>query len=158
MRVIEDIAWKIRELLKDRKILEVACGNADFSMEAVKYARLVLATDTSLDSYRYCNRCYLPVNLALKVVESPCTGLEDAAFDVSVCYNKLSTISADKETVIKEMARVTKTDGYLVFAATLKAEKIAVNELVSSAVFNETLKVYKEIFNSRFSMLIMQKK
>lgn len=162
MRVVEDIALRIKELLLNKDVLEVSCGNAGFSLEAVKYARLVLATDISLESYMRRNNRTLPVNLALKMIESPCNDLTDNRFDVSVCYNKLTKMPMDVKALLKEMIRVTRSDGYLVFTATQKAQINALNELKTSITSDKTLKkglnIYYDIHISKYTMLILQKK
>ncbi|HHW47905.1 MAG TPA: hypothetical protein GXX14_04705 [Clostridiaceae bacterium] len=49
MKIIEKIVQDLSTYLSGKRIIEIACGDSNFSLTASKFAKEILATDISLE-------------------------------------------------------------------------------------------------------------
>lgn len=118
MRIIETIIQDLKAYLYGKKVLEIACGDSDFSLTTSKYAKKILATDISLERVKRRELKMIPPNIEFKEMNATNLEINDNSFDVSVCYNALGHLKSILRPVLTEMLRVTTKDGYLIFIAT----------------------------------------
>ena len=137
MKITEKIIDKIADIIRDKKVLEIACGEGSFSLKAAKLASEVLATDISLS--RFNSILDLPISLKIKEMDASKLKISDENFDVVASYNAFGHLEGIEEKVINEMYRVTKKKGNLIFIATWKMDKKKLSKI-------------QEIINKRYSM------
>ena len=76
---------------------------------------------------------------------------------MSACYNALGHLESILRPVFKEMFRVTKQDGYLMFIATWKMDMAALNKIKNVVSEYSNLALLTEINNSKYSTLVIKK-
>lgn len=158
MRVLETILQSLCSYLYDKKVLEIACGESDFSLTASKYAREVLATDISLERFKRRSLKAVPKNIDFKEMDATNLNIDDDSFDVCICYNALGHLQNILMSVLAEMIRVTAEEGYLIFIATWKIDKNVIPDLKNIIKRQNSLAVYGNIENEKYSVLIIKKK
>ncbi|MPM37655.1 Ubiquinone/menaquinone biosynthesis C-methyltransferase UbiE [bioreactor metagenome] len=157
MRVIETITKRLSSYLEDKRILEVACGDSEFSINALKYAKQILATDISLERAKRRNLIDIVENIEFKEMNATKLELENDSFDVSVCYNALGHLEGILNSVISEMSRVTTQNGYLIFIATWKMDQkvlLGIENIISK---HGNLTISENIDNKSYNILIIKK-
>ena len=157
MKVVEIISESLSSYLEGKKILEVACGDSDFSLTASKYANEVLATDISLERFKKRNLKVIPKNLYFKEMDAANLDIGNNSFDACICYNALGHLKSILIPVLTEMIRVTIEGGYLIFITTWKIDKNIIPELKSIIMKQKNLTIYKDAENNRYSVLIIKK-
>jgi ubiquinone/menaquinone biosynthesis C-methylase UbiE len=157
MRVVETIVQNLDTYLDGKKILEVACGDSDFSLYASKSAKEVLATDISLERLKRRNLDIIPKNLKFKEMDATNLDIDNDLFDITICYNALGHLESILRSVLIEMARVTTKDGYLIFIATWKMDKRIIPELKKIISEHNNLTIYSDIENSKYKAIIIKK-
>jgi ubiquinone/menaquinone biosynthesis C-methylase UbiE len=157
MRVIETIMHDFITSLDGKKVLEIACGDSDFSLAASKYAKEVLATDISLERVKKKNLEVIPKNIRFKEMNAANLDIDSYSFDVSACYNGLGHLKSILRPVLMEMIRVTIEGGYLIFIATWKMDKEIFAELKNIINEHNNVILYSEIECNKYSALIVKK-
>lgn len=157
MRVIEAIMQDFITYLDGKKVLEIACGDSDFSLTASKYAKEVLATDISLERVKKRNLEVIPKNIRFKEMNAANLDIDNNTFDISACYNGLGHLKSILRLVFIEMIRVTIQGGYLIFIATWKMDKEILNELKNIINEHSNVTLYAEIECNKYSALIVKK-
>lgn len=157
MVIADEIVSDWREYLDGKRVLEVACGNSDFSVAATKYAEEVLATDISLERAEKNCKCLLPDNLRFKEMNAAALGLEDNSFDVVVCFNALGHLKGVLEPVLSEMARVTAQNGCFMFIATWKMDIEHFGEVKKIINEDDKLELAENIENTKYSVFVVKK-
>lgn len=158
MRVIETIMQDFITYLDDKKVLEIACGDSDFSLAASKYAKKVLATDISLERVKKRSLEVIPKNIEFKEMNAANLDIDNDLFDISACYNGLGHLESILRPVFIEMIRVTIEGGYLIFIATWKMDKEIFAELKNIINEHNDVTLYAEIECNKYSALVVKKK
>ncbi len=156
MGVVEIILQDLCSYLDDKKVLEIACGDSDFSLIASKYAKEILATDISLERFKRRNLKVIPRNLDFKEMDATNLNIDKDSFDICICYNALGHLKSILTPVLTEMIRVTTEDGYLIFIATWEMDKNIISELRDIIKEQNNLTVYRDIENNKYSALIIK--
>ncbi len=65
----------------------------------------------------------IPQNIEFKEMDASDLMLDKDTFDISVCYNGLGHLKSVLDSVLMEMSRVTKENGYLIFIGTWRIDK-----------------------------------
>jgi ubiquinone/menaquinone biosynthesis C-methylase UbiE len=157
IRVIETIVQDLKTYLDSKKVLEIACGDSDFSLISSKYAEEVLATDISLERLKRKDLGIIRNNIQFKEMNATNLGIDNDTFDVSACYNALGHLENILRPVLIEMVRVTVQGGYLIFIATWKMDKEIIGELKNVISEHHNLTLFTEIENKKYSALIVKK-
>lgn len=157
MKIVERIVQDLKTYLDGKKVLEIACGNSDFSLTASKYAKEVLATDISLERIKRKNLKILPGNIHFKEMNAANLDIKENAFDVSVCYNALGHLKSILRSVLTEMFRVTSKDGYLMFIATWKIDIAIFDKLKNIISEYSDITLFSEVKNKKYNALIFKK-
>lgn len=95
--------------IQGKHILEAACGSADFSIAAARYAGSVACID--LDKSRL--KSDLPVNVHCDLMDAASMHYGDDLFDTVVLYNAFYHIGRQWDSIQKECMRVLKPTGKL---------------------------------------------
>jgi len=157
IRIVETIVQDLKVYLYGKRILEIACGDSDFSLTASKYAKEILATDISLERIKRRDLITIPNNVQFKEMNATNLKLDENSFDVSCCYNALGHLKSILRLVLTEMFRVTNQDGYLIFIATWKMDIAALEELKNIISQYNSLTLFAEIKNIKYNSLIVKK-
>ncbi|OPJ63592.1 class I SAM-dependent methyltransferase [Clostridium oryzae] len=158
MKIAETIITKnLFSYLDGKKVLEVACGDSNFSLAACKYAKKVVATDISLDRLRKRNLQAFPSNIEFKEMDVTNLALEDNSFDATVCYNALGHLQNVLKPALDEMIRVTKPNGYLLLIATWSMDIRVLSKLENIIDTYSNLIVDSVIEDASFKILVLQK-
>lgn len=99
-------------------MLEIACGNAAFSLAVSKYANSVFGIDISLARVARRNSGEMPDNVCFWAMNAARLDFETGSFDTVVSYNAMGHLADVLEDCLSEMIRVLKRSGCLVFIAT----------------------------------------
>lgn len=157
MTVVEIISERLSFYLDGKRILEIACGDSDFSLTASKYANEVLATDISLERFNRRNLKLIPENLYFEEMDAGDLDIDNNSFDVCVSYNALGHLKSKLIPVLTEMIRVTVEGGYLIFITTWKMDKNIIPELKNIILKKKNLAIYEDIENNKYSVLVIKK-
>lgn len=157
MKITEHIVETLEPYIRNRNILEVACGDSEFSINASKYAKEIVATDISLHRFKKRNLNVIPSNIIFEEMDAKSLNLENEIFDTTVCYNGLGHLDDILKEVVMEMDRVTKSKGYIIFIATWKMDKKIVDEV--KEIFEGDMKNYsfEELVKEKYKILIVKK-
>ena len=150
-RVVED--------LKDSfsgKILEVACGEADFCLAVSEYADFVCGIDTSLTRLKRKGRTGIPDHVHFQKMDAAHLGFKDESFDVIATYNAVGHLANILDDCVFEMIRVLKSNRFLVFIATWKMDRALIPD-VHTILASFTMQNVKEIKNRVYYASIWKK-
>ncbi|WDV46437.1 class I SAM-dependent methyltransferase [Clostridiaceae bacterium M8S5] len=156
MKIVQKIVSDLSSYIKDKRTIEIACGDSDFSYSASKYAKEVLATDISLKRLEN-NIKDIPCNFKYAQMDATKLDIENSSYDVSFCYNALGHLQDVLEDVVSQMKRITAINGYLLFIASWKIDKNIipeVNEIVSK---HKDLTVQEYKSNHKYHALVIKK-
>ena len=124
---------KLTELLitdiQDKIILEPACGAADFSISASRYAQKVYCID--LDHSRISGKT-LCNNVHFQTMDAVRMTFPDKFFDSIIFYNAFAHIEKQWILIQKECMRVLKPDGVLYIVGTWKLDINLMQQMFSS--------------------------
>ena len=107
----------IKELVKGKVVLDIACGTGYGSALLSEKAQYVYGVDISPETIEYCKQNYNKCNLSFQegnVCEIP---LEDHKVDIVVSYETIEHISEENQLKFKkEIKRVLKQNGLLIMS------------------------------------------
>jgi len=106
----------IAPAIAGRRLLEVACGSAEFSLAAAEIAAQVDCID--LDDTRLLPEVSEQENICFRRMDAAAMRFEDESFDTAVLYNAASHLSDALPAVLDECLRVLRPGGLLVFMST----------------------------------------
>ena len=129
MTQLERVIEQFREYLEGKKVLELACGTALFSLAAAKYAESVVCLD--LDGSRLDKRVSERDNIVFVTADAAHTGLESANFDWVVLYNALYHIKDQWPEILAEGKRLLKPAGSFFLISSWKLDKALMAEMYS---------------------------
>lgn len=112
--------------IKGKKVLEVTCGCAEFSIEAASIANEVQCID--LDSFRQLPEIENHSNIFFKEMDATRMAYEDEYFDCCVIYNAIGHLKNCLEEVIEECIRVTSLNGNIYIISSFKMDKRVIED------------------------------
>ncbi len=124
-----------------KDILEVACGGADFSISASKYAKSVTCID--LDEGRIKGKT-LPENVRFEIMDAAKMTYQGESFDNVFLYNAFFHVQTQWVDIEKECHRVLRPGGKIFIIGTWKLD---VNLMVDT--FGDIAKWYGELLVAR---------
>lgn len=157
MKRIDRIVEDLKSYFIERRVLEVACGDADFSLAISKYASSVLGVDISLARVARRSLHEIPNNVQFQEMNATHLDLEGGSFDVVVSYNALGHLVGVLKDCVSEMMRTLKKGGYLIFIATWKMDRMLIPNIRSLIATRRTVQIYKDIENKAYHTLIWKK-
>lgn len=152
-RIIEDL----KDCFLEKRVLEIACGDADFSLAVSKYANSVLGIDISLARVARRNSGEMPDNVRFQEMDATRLDFETGLFDAVVSYNAMGHLADVLEDCISEMIRVLKRGGCLVFIATWKMDRKLIPDIKDLIAITRTIRNSIEIKNKTYYALIWKK-
>lgn len=118
--------------IKNKDILEVACGTADFSVSATRIANRVSCID--LDDSRL-NNLVEHNRVTFQIMDAAKMAYADNTFDTIVIYNSLFHIRMQWDDIEKECKRVLKNKGTIYVVGTWKLDTNLMEELFGDNAF-----------------------
>lgn len=121
--------------IADKSILEVACGCAEFSVSAARYAKSVDCID--IETQRVPTD--MPSNVSFQRMDACHMTYSDAIFDTVIMYNAFAHVYTQWDLIEKECLRVLKPSGYFYVISTWSMDIALMNE-----VFEGKTEKYKD--------------
>lgn len=109
MKRVEYIVKKITDDIVGKHVLEVACGCAEFSLEASKIAQLMECID--LDDSKLLDDVLTTPNINFKVMDATNLTYEKNTFDTVVLYNSIGHLEDCFKKVLTQAQKVLKSGG-----------------------------------------------
>ena len=126
MKQLQKVMNEIGISIKNNTVLEVACGCAEFSIEASKYAKEVFCID--LDNTRLLDEAGSISNIKFSIMNASNMSFENNSFDTVVIYNAIGHLDNIFSELIDECIRVLKENGTLYIISSWKIDKLAIEE------------------------------
>lgn len=117
MKKTEALVRQLLPGIRDKAVLEVACGSADFSLAVATFAGSVSCID--LDASRM-NPQILETKVRFQVMDATQMAYPDNSFDTVVLYNAFSHIQSQWREIKRECRRVVRDDGAIYVVGTWK--------------------------------------
>lgn len=105
--------------IERKDILEVACGAADFSLSAARFAKSVTCID--LDDSRL-NSQIERANIRFQIMDASKMDFPDSSFDTVVLYNSLFHIRSGWSEIQRECGRVVRDGGAIYVVGSWKLD------------------------------------
>ena len=118
------INWILSDI-EGKDVLEVACGTADLSISAARFASSVSCID--LDDSRL-NRQIQQANIHFQIMDASKMDYPDNAFDTIVLYNSFFHIRSCWNEIERECKRVVKAEGVIYIVGTWKLDTNLIGE------------------------------
>jgi ubiquinone/menaquinone biosynthesis C-methylase UbiE len=104
------------ELVKDKVVLDLACGEGYGSNLMSEYATTVIGIDISETTVNHAASKYIKNNLKFICASATCTTLDDHFADVLVSFETIEHL-VEQEEMMKEIVRVLKPTGILIMSS-----------------------------------------
>ena len=128
MKKIDALINLIISDIESKDILEVACGTADFSISAARFASSISCID--LDDSRL-NQQIKQTNIHFQIMDASKMDYPDNAFDTIVLYNSFFHIQSHWNEIEHECKRVVKHEGVIYIVGTWKLDTNLIEEIFS---------------------------
>ncbi|MBQ6232050.1 MAG: class I SAM-dependent methyltransferase [Clostridia bacterium] len=115
MKKTDTFVKLIESEIKNKDVLEVACGGAEFSVSASRLAHCVHCID--LDASRL-GDLNLPDNVHFSIMDASKMSFHDWQFDTVVLYNAFFHVQTEWDIIKEECKRVLKSGGCLIIVGT----------------------------------------
>ena len=125
MKKTDIIVQLLSDDIQDKNILEVACGCADFSVSAARYAHKVSCID--IDDSRL--SVALPHNVCFELMDAAQMSYSDSSFDTVVLYNAFSHVYSQWDSIKDQCMRVLKPSGVIYIVSTWKLDIALMTEV-----------------------------
>ena len=128
MTQVERLVEQLHTELDGRTIIELACGSAEFSLAAAKYADKVVCLD--LDDGQLSEEALSKGNIEFVLADAAHTGLKTGGFDMVVLYNALFHVKDQLQEIITEGKRLLKPDGAFLVISSWTLDKTLIEEML----------------------------
>lgn len=119
---------RIPEVIKGKKVLEIATGPGILAKNVAYAAKSMTATDYSEGMIKQAKKNIKLENLSFEVVDAMTLPYHDKSFDVVIIANALHIIP-EPEKAISEISRVLKYDGILIAPNFIHSETTVTSKL-----------------------------
>lgn len=109
MRNTDRIVRCLLPEIEGKEVLEVACGTAEFSLSAARWAKRVTCID--IEESRLDERVKKQDNICFRVMDASKMDFEGEAFDTIMLYNAIYHIKDQYNEILEECRRVLKPEG-----------------------------------------------
>ena len=126
MSQVSKAVEKIEADIAGKKVLEAACGRAEFSVCASKFAKEVFCVD--MVSFRLKEEVMECENLTFEQMDVTAMKYEEQTFDTVVMYNAIAHLDTIIPETLKESKRVLKAGGCIYVISSFKMDKAVIEE------------------------------
>ncbi len=116
--------------IENKTVLEVACGTADFSLSAARFAKSVTCID--LDDSRL-NSQIEQANIRFQIMDAAKMDFPDSSFDTVVLYNSFFHIQPVWSEIERECRRVVRGDGTIYIVGSWKLDTNLMKDIFGDA-------------------------
>jgi O-antigen biosynthesis protein len=106
----------VLDSIRDRNVLDVACGEGYGSSFMADVAKSVVGVDVSDQAIRHAESVYQKPNLKFLLGSATNLPFPDGSFDVVISFETIEHLS-EQEMMIAEIRRVLRSDGFLVISS-----------------------------------------
>jgi len=128
MKRVEQVIQRIDSDIRDKDVLEVASGCAEFSASAAKIATKVCCIDLDSSRMKFSPDDY--DNLEFQVMDATQMSFQDKNFDTIVMYNAIGHLDKIISKVLEECRRVLKKDGCIYVISSFKMDRWVIREVL----------------------------
>lgn len=126
MRNTDRIVRCLLPEIEGKEVLEVACGTAEFSLSAARWAKRVTCID--IEESRLDERVKKQDNICFRVMDASKMDFEGEAFDTIIVYNAIYHIKDQYDEILEECRRVLKPEGHIFLISTWKLDLALMRE------------------------------
>ena len=119
MKKVDKCVELLKSEINNKDILEVACGGAEFSFSASKYAKSVACVD--LDDSRIKGKA-LPENVRFDITDAASMNYPAESFDNVFLYNAFFHVQTQWKDIEIECRRVLRPGGRIIIIGTWKLD------------------------------------
>ena len=127
MKQTARIVHHLLPALQGKRVLEAACGKADFSLSAASIAAYVDCID--IDPHRLNSQVAAHKNITFWQMDAGKMDFPDGAFDTVVFYNAFFHIQGQWPEILAECRRVLKPGGKILILGTWKLDISLIEEM-----------------------------
>lgn len=128
MRHVEKVISRLMPEIADKRVLEPACGCAEFSIAAAVHAAEVVCFD--LDDKRLHPAALQTPKLCFEIMDAASMRFPNACFDTVVLYNAIGHLEEIAEPVLRECLRVVNTSGSVWIVSSFGMDKAVIQQTV----------------------------
>lgn len=121
--------WAVKHIdryIRGKRILEVGCGCAEFSIAASSEAKEVTCID--LDNFRLNPEIGVCSNVTFQQMDATAMTFENCSFDTAVMYNAASHLAHIFDAVLAECRRVLRPGGSIWVISSFKIDQPVIME------------------------------
>ena len=134
MKKTDALVQQLLPSVQNKAVLEVACGSADFSLAAARYAGSISCID--LDANRL-NPEIAKTKVRFQIMDATQMAYPDNSFDTVVLYNAFSHIQACWDAVEQECRRVVRENGAVYVVGTWKMDTSRMEQVFGDAAVRQ---------------------
>ena len=126
MKRVDRVLFRLMPDIVSKRVLEPACGCAEFSVAAATHAAEVVCFD--LDDKRLDPTVRQTLNLRFEIMDATAMRFPDGSFDTVVLYNAIGHLAHIAEPVLWECLRVVNTTGVVWVVSSFLMDKAVIQE------------------------------
>ncbi len=153
MRIIESICKELELYLLGKNVVEIACGEAKFSLESAKYAKRVTGID--IESVRLERVQTCPSNVELLQYDALELNLLNRSVDVVACMNGLGHMQSIFCGVLESAIEKVGKDGRIIFISSWKMDRFFVGDKVMPILETRKDIMVEEIKRKEYDIQIL---
>ena len=128
MKRVEKALARLMSDIAGKRVLEPACGCAEFSIAAARYAKEVVCFD--LDDKRLNSAALHMQNLWFEIMDATQMDYKDSSFDTVVLYNAIGHLTQIAKSVLQECRRVAGKQGAVWIVSSFRMDKAIIRETI----------------------------
>lgn len=138
-----------------KKVLDLACGEGYGSFLLAKHAAEVMGVDIDKKIIEHAQNKYRKNNLSYECSSATNLSYTDSAFDTVVSFETIEHVS-DQQSVLAEIKRVLKKDGFLIISTPNKEMSMQANEQTNKFHLKELMmEEFVALLKMKFSNVVL---
>jgi ubiquinone/menaquinone biosynthesis C-methylase UbiE len=137
MKRVDRVLFRLMPDIVSKRVLEPACGCAEFSVAAATHAAEVVCFD--LDDKRLDPTVRQTLKLRFEIMDATAMRFPDGSFDTVVLYNAIGHLAHIAEPVLWECLRVVNTTGVVWVVSSFRMDKAVIQETLLPLLDNMEL-------------------
>ena len=137
MKRVDRVLFRLMPDIVSKRVLEPACGCAEFSVAAATHAAEVVCFD--LDDKRLDPTVRQTLKLRFEIMDATAMRFPDGSFDTVVLYNAIGHLAHIAEPVLRECLRVVNTTGVVWIVSSFRMDKTVIQETLLPLLDNMEL-------------------
>ena len=126
MKRVDRVLFRLMPDIVSKRVLEPACGCAEFSVAAATHAAEVICFD--LDDKRLDPTVRQTLKLRFEIMDATAMRFPDGSFDTVVLYNAIGHLAHIAEPVLWECLRVVNATGVVWVVSSFRMDKAVIQE------------------------------